>query len=201
MASEYQRFGGLCAIGVAVAGFLYAIAFVVLDDDLLSGLFLLLSGLLTVAALTAAYERVCDAEPGFGLLALVLGALGGAGAAIHGGFDLAHEINPEDPVPDLPNAVDPRGLLTFGFTGLALLAIAWLGRRGNTLPARLGLVGYAFAVLLVILYLARLIILDADHPVVVVPALLAGFLFGPAWWLWLGIELRRGYGAAATVRA
>lgn len=201
MTADFERDGGLAAIGVAVAGLLYSIAFVILDDDLTSGLFLLLAGLLTIVAFTATYFRVRAVEPGFALLALLLGAIGGAGAAVHGGFDLAQELNTEDPVPAIPNPVDPRGLLTFGFTGLAVLLFAWLVRRGAVFPARLGLVGYALGVLLIVLYLARLIVLDSDNPAVAVPALLAGFLAGPAWWLWLGLELRRHAGERATVPA
>jgi hypothetical protein len=177
---------------------LYAIAFVIVDDALTSGLFLLLTGFLTVVALTATYFRVQAVEPGFALLALLLGAIGGAGAAVHGGFDLAQELHTEDPVPAIPNPVDPRGLLTFGFTGIAVLLMAWLARHGAVLPARLGLVGYALGVVLVVLYLARLIVLDSDNPAVAIPALLAGFLLGPVWWLWLGLELRRGAGQRAS---
>ena len=195
MTTDFERDGGLAAIGVAIAGVLYAVAFVILDDELTSGLFLLLTGLLTVVAMTAAYVRVQAVEPGFALLALLLGAIGGAGAAAHGGADLAQELNSEDPIPAIPNPVDPRGLLTFGFTGLAVLLIAWLARRGGVLPPRLTALGYVLGVVLVVLYLARLIVLDSDNPVVAVPALLAGFLAGPAWWLWLGLELRRGHAA------
>jgi hypothetical protein len=197
----FERDGGFAAIGVAVAGLLYAIAFVIIDDVLTSGLFLLLTGLLTVVAFTALYFRVQSAEPGFALLALLLGAIGGAGAAVHGGFDLAQELHTEDRVPAIPNPVDPRGLLTFGFTGLAVLLFAWLARRGGTLPARLGLVGYALGALLIVLYLARLIVLDSDNPAVAIPAVLTGFAAGPAWWLWLGLELLRGAKARATVAA
>ncbi|MDQ3822312.1 MAG: hypothetical protein M3321_03625 [Actinomycetota bacterium] len=187
----FERDGGLAAIGVAVAGLLYALAFVIFDDELTSGLFLLLTGLLTIVAITAAYLHVRGVEPGFALLALLLGAIGGAGAAAHGGWDLAYEIESEAPGPAVPNFVDPRGLLTFGFTGLAVLLIAWLASRGGVLPARLALLGYALGALLVLLYLARLIVVDSDNPLVAIPALLSGFLAGPAWWLWLGLELRR----------
>ena len=199
MNADFERDGGLAAIGAAVAGLLYSLAFVVLDDDLTSGLFLLLTGLLTIVALTAAYGRVRAVEAGFSLLALIFGVIGSAGAAIHGGFDLAYEIESEAPRPAIPNFVDPRGMLTFGFTGLAVLLIAWLARRGGVLPARLGLVGYALGVLLILLYLARLIVVDSDNPAVAAPALLAGFVAGPAWWLWLGLELLRGAKARATV--
>jgi hypothetical protein len=202
MTADFERDGGLAAIGVAIAGLLYAIAFVIFDDELTSGLFLLVVGLLTIVALTATYFRVRVVEAGFALLALLFGAIGGAGAAIHGAFDLAQQIETEDPSPAIPNYVDPRGLLTFGFTGVAVLLVGWLARRGAVFPARLGLVGYAFGALLILLYLARLIIVDSDNPAVAVPAVLTGFLAGPAWWLWLGLELRRGPTAdRATVAA
>jgi hypothetical protein len=201
MTADFERDGGLAAFGAAVAGLLYAIAFVILDHELTSGLFLLLAGLLTIVAMTAAYFRVRAVEAGFALLALLLGAIGGAGAAVHGGYELAYEIESEAPSPAVPNFVDPRGLLTFGFTGLAVLLLAWLARHGAVLPARLGLLGYVFGALLVVLYLARLIVVDSDNPAVAIPALLAGFLAGPAWWLWLGLELRRGAGPRATVAA
>jgi hypothetical protein len=47
-------------------------------------------------------------------------------------------------------------------------------------------------VLLLALWLGRLIVLNADSPVIAVPALLAGFLVGPAWYLWLGRALLAG---------
>lgn len=201
MTADFERDGGLAAIGVAVAGLLYSTAFVVFDDELTSGLFLLLTGLLTIVALTATYFRVRAVEAGFALLALLFGAIGGAGAAIHGGWDLAYEIESEAPSPAVPHYVDPRGLLTFGFVGVAVLVVAWLIRRGSMFPARLGLLGYVLGSLLVVLYLARLTVVDSDNPAVAIPALLAGFLAGPAWWVWLGLELRRGAAEArATVR-
>jgi hypothetical protein len=46
-------------------------------------------------------------------------------------------------------------------------------------------------VLLNIIYLGRLIILDATSLVIVIPALLTGFIVNPLWYLWLGMQLRR----------
>jgi hypothetical protein len=46
--------------------------------------------------------------------------------------------------------------------------------------------------LLVALYLGRLIILDPTSPVILVPALLNGFLVNPALYIWLGLALLRG---------
>jgi hypothetical protein len=49
-------------------------------------------------------------------------------------------------------------------------------------------VGYVAALLLLILYLGRLIVLDATSPVVMVPAVLSGFAANPTWYIWLGLE-------------
>jgi hypothetical protein len=74
----------------------------------------------------------------------------------------------------LPNPVDPRGLLTFGVAGVALLVVAWLIRCGGRFPGGLGYLGYVSAVLLLALYLGRLVVLDPASPLIVVPALLSG---------------------------
>ena len=52
--------------------------------------------------------------------------------------------------------------------------------------------GYLVAALQIILYLGRLIVFDAKNPVIVVPALLAGFLATPVFYIWLGVSLWRG---------
>jgi hypothetical protein len=67
--ASFERFAGVCAILAGVSGFLYAVAFVVLQDELLSGLFLMLSGLFTTAALVAVYERLRETDSSFALLA------------------------------------------------------------------------------------------------------------------------------------
>src|SRR5438105_10801903 len=41
---------------------------------------------------------------------------------IHGAYDLANVLHPPtSPAVDFPNAVDPRGVLTFGLAGIALI--------------------------------------------------------------------------------
>jgi hypothetical protein len=192
----FQRFAGLCAILAGLVGSLYSIAFIILRSDLLSGLFLLIGGILATAVFVALYHRLLDAG-GFALWALLLGVVSSFGSAIHGGYNLA--IAPDLPtlaLPALPNAIDPRGLLTFGLTGLAIFIISWLmstqpenieGPR--RFPLGLARLGYALATLLLILYLGRLIIVEATNPIIVVPALIAGFLVNPAWYIWLGLTL------------
>jgi hypothetical protein len=191
-ATSYERVAGFCAVGAGIAGFLYSVAFVVLQHVLLQGLFLLIGGVLSMATFVALYHRLMEVGGGFALLALLLGVVGGVGAAVHGGFDLANALNPPPTIPDLPSAIDPRGLLTFGFTGLSILIISWLMRSGPQFPKPLSALGYVLAVLLLVLYVGRLVVVDAKNSLIVVPALLTGFIVNPAWYVWLGLTLWRG---------
>src|SRR5262249_48174644 len=92
---------------------------------------------------------------------------------------------------NLPSQVDPRGLLTFGVTGIAFLVLAWLIVRGGQLPRGLGYLGYALAILLVIVYLGRLILLDPSNLFLLGAAGLTGFILAPLWYIWLGLVLWR----------
>ena len=124
----FERFAGLCGIGAGVVGFLYALAFIVLRNQRLSALFLMLGGLIATTVLVALYERLRETNAPLALWALLLGTVGSLGAMIHGGFDLANALHPPlSSNPDLPSAVDPRGLLTFGLTGISLYTFALLG--------------------------------------------------------------------------
>jgi hypothetical protein len=190
--ASFERFAGVCAILAGVSDFLYAVAFVDLQSALFSGLFLMLTGLFTTAALVAVYERLRETDASFALLALLLGVAGALGSAVHGGYDLANVINPPPSMPDLPNPVDPRGLLTFGVAGAALFIVSWLIGRGRRFPKGLGYLGYVSAILLLALYLGRLIVFDPTSPVILAPALLNGFLVSPIFYVWLGLALLRG---------
>lgn len=196
-----QGVGWLCAVLAGIAGFLYATAFLIVArispeaGRFWSALFLMLGGLLSTGALTALYERVRGTGgEGFALWALLLGLAGVMGAAIHGGYDLAGAVHPaaQGTAPaDAPSQVDPRGLLTFAVTGLALVIFGALISGGGSLPRGLGSLAYLQGVLLIILYLGRLIVLTPSSPVIVIPAILSGFVTGPAWYIWLGLALRR----------
>jgi hypothetical protein len=190
--SSFERFAGLSAILAGIAGLLYSISFVVLKNDLLIALFLMLGGLFSTAALVAVYNRLKETDATFALWALLLSIAGAFGALIHGGYDLANAINPPGvnvALASLPSTVDPRGLLTFGVAGLGVFGIAWLMGRSGQFPRGLSYWGYLLAVLLVVLYLGRLIILDPKNPIVLVDALLSGFIVNPVWYVWLGVVL------------
>lgn len=187
---SFERFAGTCAILTGTAAFLYAVSFIILRSPLLSGLFLLLQGLLATAALVAVYRRLMNTDGSFALWALLLGVVGAAGSAIHGGFDLANAINPPpDGIPNLPSQIDPRGLLTFGVMSVAFFTIAWLIGRGEQFPRGLSYWSYLLGAVLLVLYLGRLTILDVSNPVILVPAILGGFIVNPAWYIWLGLSL------------
>lgn len=201
----FSRLAGTCAIAAGVAGFVYSVAFiglVLLDaaPDLgviISSIALLIGAVLTVIVYAGLYRLLLDIGGGLALVALLLGVTGAVGAAIHGGYDLAVALHPPadgiGAVTDLPNAIDPRGLLTFGVSGVAALIASSLIARHPTLPARLATLGYVAGALLIVIYLGRLIILTPTNPVVAVPAALAGFIVNPAWYIWLGLALRRGW--------
>jgi hypothetical protein len=201
MMMTFQKFAGLLAILAGVCGLLYSLSFIVLSQSApeqalaLSGLLLMLGGLLTTAGMIALYQRLEEFDSGFALWALVLGLASALGATVHGAYDLANAINPPDSnmpsFADLPNQVDPRGLFTFGIAGLAILVFSWLIIRSGVLPKNFGNLGLLLGLLLIVIYLGRLVILDTTNAVNVVPALLVGFIINPIWYIWLGIQLRR----------
>ena len=201
--TDYRRLAGGAALLAGVGGLVYSLAFiggVVLGAAPELGLAiastaLLIGGVLTLVVLVAIHAIVHGEAPELATLGLAFAAAGAIGASVHGGYDLANVLHA--PVSDvlavneLPNPVDPRGLLTFGFAGLGLLILAWLLRRSATVPTRLGDLGLAVGALLVIVYLGRLIVLDPTNPLVAGPAALAGFVLSPVFYFWLGTILRR----------
>jgi hypothetical protein len=202
-AAAYERTAGAAAIVTGVGGIVYSIAFLggVVEGWApqlgltVASIALMVGGLLSVLVLVAVYRRLVEGAAAIGLLGLVLVAVGATGAMVHGGYDLANAVHA--PVTDvfadaqLPSPVDPRGLLTFGVAGLGLLVLAWQSRRSGTLPARLAALGVAVGALLVLVYLGRLLILTPTNLLVAIPAAATGIVLSPAFYIWLGMELRR----------
>lgn len=192
MKTSFEKFAGWAALLTGISGFLYSIAFIVLQSNLLSALFLMLGGLFSAAALTALYQRLRGTESGFALLGLLLALSAALGSAIHGGYDLSNTLHPPASLNmDLPNPIDPRGLLTFGVAGLGLFILSWLMRQEGRFSRNLAYLGTLSAILMILLYLGRLIVLQATSPVIVIPALLEGFIVNPIWYLGLGLALMR----------
>ena len=136
--TNFERFSGVLAIVVGICGFLYAIVFVILKNELLFSLLLLLIGVLSTAPLIAVFYRLRQTDAPFVTWAIVLALVSVVGSAAHGGYDLANAINsPAVTAPgvaDLPSQIDPRGLLTFVFAGVAIFIVAWLIGRGKQFP-------------------------------------------------------------------
>jgi hypothetical protein len=192
MNNAFEKFAGWMAVLAGISGFLYSVAFIVLQSNLLSALFLMLGGLFSTAALTALYQRLRGIEAGFALLGLLLALSAALGSAIHGGYDLSNALHPPASLnPDLPNPIDPRGLLTFGVAGLGLFLLSWLATQDMRFPRSLAYLGILSAILMIVLYLGRLIILQATSLAIVIPALLEGFIVNPIWYVWLGLTFLR----------
>jgi hypothetical protein len=186
----FDRFAGSAAIAAGVLGFLYSIAFVVLKQQTLYSLCLMLGGLATAVVMVGLYTHLSISEPGVAQIGLLLGTVAALGSAIHAGYDLANAVNPPaSAAGDLPSQIDPRGFLTFGVAGLALFGFSWLMSSSNRFPRSLAYMGFLLALLLIVIYLGRLIILDANSPAILLPAALVGFLVNPAWNIWLGLTL------------
>jgi hypothetical protein len=182
---DFDRWAGMAALAAAALAVVYSIGFVVLKSIVLYSTALLVGSLLSAVALFAVYERVRGGGS-LARLGVVFGLAGLFGAAIHGAFDLAIALHPEDPRGGGPFPVDPRGFLTFGATGIGVLLLSWAGRHSARLPRPLLNLGILFGALLIVVYLARLIVLDPANPLVLGPAALAGLIVGPIWYGWLG---------------
>lgn len=190
--TTFDKFASICAILAGLAGFAYLAFFFVLKNPaaLAPALSLLLVGLLSSAALVAVYQHVRQVEAGFALWGFLLGIGGAAGAAIHAAFDIANNFQPPATPFDYASPIDPRGFLTFAVAGLAAIILGWLIVRGEVFTRALGYFGVLSGILLVALYVAYMIILNALNPIVLVLVVLSG-LAQPIWYIWLGVALRR----------
>ena len=175
-----------------IFAFAYACAFVLARNPFWSAVFLLLTGLFAVKVMAILYRQLRDREETLALIALLFGVAGSFGALIHGGYDLATLLAPPaNLLTDVVSQVDPRGLLTFGLTGIGVAMFSWLMGEQKGFPVWLQRWGYLSAALLVIIYLARLIIVSPAHPLLLYPVLVEGFVVGPVWYLWIGRLLQQ----------
>ena len=197
--ASFQKFAGACGVLAGIAGLLYLALFILLKNPsaLLPSLALLAVGVLAAAVNVALYLRLRAVDEGFALWGLLLGAAGAGGAAVHAAFDVATNLQPPSTALELPSAVDPRGFLTFAIAGLAAIVFSWLIVRSGLLPRTLGYLGILAGIVLILLYVAYLVILNAMNPVVVLLVLASGIL-QPVWYLWLGVELGRSTAAAGA---
>ncbi len=200
--SSFDIFAGWCAVVAGIFGFLYSLAFVVIQPGspelgaLLSSFFLIIVGFFTTGTLTAIYGRLRGRAPEFALWAYLLGVLGSLGSAVHGSYDLANAIHPSAAIlaqatANVPSQIDPRGFLTFLIYAVSLLTFSILIITSRRFPHTLGILGIVSASALMLLYLTRLILLDPTNAIVLILAVLSGFILTPVWNIWLGLALWR----------
>jgi hypothetical protein len=201
MSTGFQKFAGLLGLLAGVSGLLYLVFFILLRNSSppLSALCLLLLGLLSTAVLVALYHRLSPVDEGFALWGLLLGLAGTGGAALHGAYDLANALHPASAALPGPFPSDPRGFLTFAVAGLAVVVLSWLMLRGAVLTGWVAYLGLLSGVLLIALYLAYMVILNATNPVVLALILVTGLL-NPIWYLWIGWLLWQGPATTSAQR-
>ena len=81
--ADPARLAGYVAILTTLAGIGHAVWFVILKADVASAEFLLVGSVLSLGVLVTRYARLANVEPTLAGLALVLAAVGAAGAALH----------------------------------------------------------------------------------------------------------------------
>ncbi|MGH2677257.1 MAG: hypothetical protein ACRDHB_02700 [Actinomycetota bacterium] len=192
----FDRFAGASAILVGVGGLVYGVlygAIVLGAGRPVSIIWLsvgLLGALLTTPVLVALYYRLRDTDRGFALLALLLGLAAALGQFENSALGLGNALTPEIGGQGAP--ADPFGVFRFGLAGVALFVVGWLALRGGAVPRGLGWLAVAGGVLLVLVYLGRLTgVIDPATEVTTLPPLLYGLVVHPAFYVWLGVVLRR----------
>jgi hypothetical protein len=213
----FERIGAISAATVGLLSLLYAIAYLGItppdqrgsDIDKffhsylahptglrLAAVCLVLSGLVSGAAVVALVERVLRAtgregrSPTSLTWAAVVAVVGGLATSAHGLADLvgvdklAHRYATGDAAARAavavahvaPSSVDPRGLATFAAAGLVALAVGLALRSTNP---RLGVVGLVLGGDMVILFVANAVGIPV---LVLLTGGLASVILGPIWW-------------------
>jgi hypothetical protein len=196
--AAFERFAGFAAMVVGLGGIAYAILFITLLHNATKGaaaasaLLLMIGGVATTAVLIAVYERLAPGDPGFALWGAVVGVAGAIGSALHGAFDLAPLAHKVATSPLAANPTDPRGFATFGLSALAVAIVSWLILRGGAFDRRLAYVGFVASALLILIYLGRLIAYDPNLAWLKVAAYASGLVVNPVFFVWLGLQLRKG---------
>ncbi|HJU80983.1 MAG TPA: hypothetical protein VJ796_04455 [Acidimicrobiia bacterium] len=181
-----QRTAGIAALLAALGGILYGYFFVIVGNVAVASALLMLGGLLLTFIIVVLGSSLEEVNRPLARWATGVGFLGAMLSMVHGGYDLANQIHPPGASSgDFPNPVDPRGLATFGLTGVAVLILGGVMSRSAEYPLGLARAGQALGLIMIVIYLGRLIILDPNNPVVRV-ALALGVIANTVFLLWIG---------------
>jgi hypothetical protein len=201
--TAFQSFAGAAAIAVGIGGLVYAILFAYIVAGAprwiheLWFLSLMLGAALSTLVMVAVYLWLRGTDEGFALWALLLGLAGALGGILHGASNLVRILRPPNGLAltfeIVVSPLDPVGVLRYGVAGMSLLVVAWLVLRGQQFPNGLGYLAYLGGALLVFIFFGRLgDFITPDNRVSLIPPILFGFVVHPAFYIWLGLELRRG---------
>jgi hypothetical protein len=208
MTDSYRRFAGLAALATAAAGIIFTVTFAIAvrggDRWALwaSSIALIAGGLLAIPVIVALADQLGTREPQFARIGLVLGLAASLGTALHGAWDtavLAHPVGHTD----VPSYTDPRGFATFALTALAFLLFGWLILRDTDIPRAVGRLAVLAAVLLLVVYFGRLIVLNPKRPAIKWVAVVSGLVVSPAFYVAYARSLltRARRGTAVVVEA
>jgi hypothetical protein len=161
----------------------------------------LVAGLLALAVVPAASDRVRRVAPDAVRWGVSLGLLGFATQAVSSATELARlgpfaaaYVQGDRSVQTMIAAnpvvpLDPFGLLTFGGIGSWLVIVSAIGLRARSGPAALDLLGLASGIMF---WLVVPGIVTGTEALITVAAGLGGTVLGPAWFVWTGVRLVRG---------
>ena len=220
---SFKQWGRLSVIIVGLCSLLYGVLYVALIvlpgakppaevltsfSTQITNLLLAASGIFGIVASVAIFERLRKVSEGWARVALWLGVIGAVMGGLHGWSDVVR--NPvlaqfyADPttasvstvVGSLPSTVDPRGIGTFGLTGLSILIISQLIYRADGLPRRLGMIALLSSALLGLIFLGTVLWADGTGPnfaryLFLIPGPIQAIIVGPLYYIWFGMLLRR----------
>jgi hypothetical protein len=188
MTDSYRCFAGLSAIASAAAGIVFTVTFAIAVHDgerwalWASSITLIVGGLVAIPVVIALAEQLGARDPQFARVGLVFGLVATLGSALHGAWDTAVLTHPMSHA-DVPSYTDARGFATFAMTALAFVVFGWLIVRGSDIPRVVGQLALLAAVLLLVIYFGRLIVLNPKRPVIKWVAVVSGVLVNPAFYI------------------
>ncbi len=190
---SFVRFGGLAGILLALTAWSAVVAYYTVakggQDRVGMQVFQFLyafTAVWSLFAVVAVYYRARAAGEAWSFFATLVGVAAAAGTLAAGLYDVANiRVNA---ALASPSPANPLGVMNFGLTGLWFLVANLLLWRTAT-PHLLVALGFVAAADLLLGFLASLS--DAAG-LATLAALVAGAVGGPLYWLWLGLELRRG---------
>ncbi len=197
--ASYWRIAASCGPIAAASIVVFTVAAVFQPGPVtigLGGACLLVAGFASTVLIMGLAHRLESANSAFLQWAVLIAVIAAVGAMVHGGYRLGLALHPPPVLPsDVPNDLDPRGLLTFGLGGLSILVLSWALQRMQATPAILTLAGYLSGAVLMAIYAGRLVFVYPSNRLMAVPAVIVGLVLLPAWYV--GVAMFAGRQASA----